>query len=202
MKFTLPDLPFAANALAARGMSQETLELHHGKHHKTYVDTLNELVAENPDLKDKTLEQLLKLNRKDKQLTTVFNNAGQHWNHSFFWPCLAPAGGSIPGTLEKKIIADFGSVAKFKETFKEAAVTQFGSGWAWLVLADDGKLKVLKTADAENPLSNGEGKALLTLDVWEHAYYVDYRNKRPDFIDNFLNRLANYEFAQRQLAGA
>ena len=202
MKFTLPDLPFASNALAARGMSQETLELHHGKHHKTYVDTLNDLIAKNPDLKDKSLEELLKLTHKDKKLTTVFNNAGQHWNHSFFWPCLAPSGGSIPGTLEKRIVADFGSVAKFKETFKEAAATQFGSGWAWLVLANDGKLKVTKTPDAENPLSNGEGKALLALDVWEHAYYVDFRNKRPDFIENFLNKLANYEFAQRQLAGA
>jgi superoxide dismutase, Fe-Mn family len=202
MKFTLPDLPFASNALASRGMSQETLELHHGKHHKTYVDTLNDLIAKNPDLKDKTLEELVKLSHRDKKLTTVFNNAGQHWNHSFFWPCLSPSGGSMPGTLEKRIVADFGSVAKFKETFKEAAATQFGSGWAWLVLAADGKLKVTKTPDAENPLSNGDGKALLALDVWEHAYYVDFRNKRPDFIDNFLNKLANYEFAQRQLAGA
>jgi Fe-Mn family superoxide dismutase len=199
MKFTLPDLPYASNALAPRGMSQETLELHHGKHHETYVDTLNELVAKNPDLKDKTLEELVKLAHKDKKLTPVFNNAGQHWNHSFFWPCLSPSGGSIPGTLEQKIIADFGSVAKFKETFKEAAATQFGSGWAWLVLAN-GKLKVTKTPDAESPLSNADGKALLALDVWEHAYYVDFRNKRPDFIDNFLNKLANYEFAQRQLA--
>jgi Fe-Mn family superoxide dismutase len=202
MTFTLPDLPFPANALAPRGMSQETLDLHHGKHHKTYVDTLNELIAKNPDLKAKNLEELVKLTRKDKKLTTVFNNAGQHWNHSFFWPCLSPSGGSMPGTLEQRIIADFGSVAKFKETFKEAAATQFGSGWAWLVLADSGKLEVTKTPDAESPLSNGDGKALLTLDVWEHAYYVDFRNKRPDFIDNFLNRLANYEFAQRQLAAA
>jgi Fe-Mn family superoxide dismutase len=200
MKFTLPDLPYSTNALAARGMCQETLELHHGKHHKAYVDTLNDLVAKNPDLKDKSLEQLISLAHQDKKLTAVFNNAGQHWNHSFFWTCLAPAGGSMPGTLEKKIIADFGSVAKFKEAFTEAAKTQFGSGWAWLVLGKDGKLKVTKTADAENPLSNGDGKALLTLDVWEHAYYVDFRNRRPDFIENFLSKLANYEFAQRELA--
>jgi superoxide dismutase, Fe-Mn family len=202
MKFTLPDLPYAANALAARGMSQETLELHHGKHHKAYVDTLNDLVAKNPELKDKSLEELVKLAHKDKKLTPVFNNAGQHWNHSFFWTCLAPSGGSLPGTLEKKLIADFGSVAKFKEAFTQAAKAQFGSGWAWLVLGDDGKLKVTKTADAENPLSNGDGKALLALDVWEHAYYVDFRNRRPDFIENFLNKLANYEFAQRELAAA
>ena len=202
MKFTLPDLPYATSALAARGMCQETLELHHGKHHKAYVDTLNDLVAKNPELKDKSLEELVKLARKDKKLTPVFNNAGQHWNHSFFWTCLAPSGGSIPGTLEKKLISDFGSVAKFKETFAEAAKTQFGSGWAWLVLGEDGKLKVTKTPDADNPLSNGDGKALLTLDVWEHAYYVDFRNRRPDFIENFLNKLANYEFAQRELAAA
>jgi Fe-Mn family superoxide dismutase len=200
MKFTLPDLPFASNALGSRGMSQETLELHHGKHHKAYVDTLNDLVAKNPDLRDKTLEELVKLSHKDKKLAAVFNNSGQHWNHSFFWLCLSPSGGSMPGTLEKRIVADFGSVAKFKESFKEAAATQFGSGWAWLVLAGDGKLMVTKTPDAENPLSNGDGKALLALDVWEHAYYVDFRNKRPDFIDNFLNKLANYEFAQRQLS--
>jgi superoxide dismutase, Fe-Mn family len=199
MKFTLPALPFAPNALAARGMGQETMELHHGKHHQAYVTALNALVEKNDRLKDKSLEELVKLSHGDPSLAAVFNNAGQHWNHSFFWTCLSPTGGVIPGTLEKKIIADFGSVAKFKEAFKEAAVGQFGSGWAWLVLARDGKLKVTKSADALNPLATSEGKALLTLDVWEHAYYVDFRNLRPDFADNFLNKLANYEFAERLL---
>ena len=199
MKFTLPALPFAPNALAARGMGQETMELHHGKHHHAYVDALNVLVEKNDSLKNKSLEELVKLSHGDASLSAVFNNAGQHWNHSFFWTCLSPSGGTIPATLEKKSVTDFGSVAKFKETFKEAAVGQFGSGWAWLVLGRDGKLKVTKSPDASNPLATGEGKALLTLDVWEHAYYVDFRNLRPDFADNFLNKLANYEFAQSQL---
>src|ERR1700733_10655477 len=200
MKFTLPALPYAPNALAARGVGQETLELHHGKHHEAYVTALNGLVEKNDALKNKSLEELVKLSHQDKALTAVFNNAGQHWNHSFFWPCLSASGGTIPGKLEKKIAADFGSVTKFKESFKEAAVGQFGSGWAWLVLAGNGKLKVTKTPDASSPLPTGEGKALLALDVWEHAYYVDFRNRRPEFVDNFLSKLANYEFAEQQLA--
>jgi len=202
MKFTLPALPYAPDALSSRGMAQETLELHHGKHHQAYVTALNGLVEKNDALRNKSLEELLTLAQADKALTPVFNNAGQHWNHSFFWPCLSPSGGAMPGALEKKIVADFGSVAKFKEAFKEAAVGEFGSGWAWLILARDGRLKVTKTSNASNPLATGEGKALLTLDVWEHAYYLDFRNLRPDFVDNFLNKLANYEFAQRQLTAA
>ena len=202
MKFTLPALPYAPDALASRGMAQETLELHHGKHHQAYVTALNGLVEKNDALRNKSLEELLTLAQADKALTPVFNNAGQHWNHSFFWPCLSPSGGAMPGALEKKIVADFGSVAKFKEAFKEAAVGEFGSGWAWLILARDGRLKVTKTSNASNPLATGEGKALLTLDVWEHAYYVDYRNLRPKFVENFLNKLANYEFAQSQLTAA
>jgi Fe-Mn family superoxide dismutase len=202
MKFTLPGLPYAADALAPRGMVKETLDLHHGKHHQAYVTALNELVEKNDALKNKSLEELVKLSYEDKALTAVFNNAGQHWNHSFFWPCLSPSGGTMPATLEKKIIADFGSVAQFKDIFQEAAVGQFGSGWAWLILARDGRLKVTKTPDGANPLATGEGRALLTLDVWEHAYYLDYRNLRPKFVENFLNKLANYEFAQRQLTAA
>jgi Fe-Mn family superoxide dismutase len=202
MKFTLPALPYAPDALAARGMSQETLELHHGKHHQAYVTALNGLVEKNNALRNRTLEELVKLSHGDKALAAVFNNAGQHWNHSFFWPCLSPSGGAMPGKLERKLAADFGSVAKFKESFKEAAVSQFGSGWAWLILAGDGQLKVTKTPDASNPLATGEGKALLALDVWEHAYYVDFRNLRPEFVDNFLNKLANYELAERHLSEA
>ena len=199
MTFTLPSLPFAPGALAARGMCQETLEFHHGKHHQAYVNALNGLVEKNDALKGKTLEEVIKLAHGREDLTPVFNNAGQHWNHSFFWNCLSPSGGGIPGDLEKKLVSDFGSVDKFKEAFKTAATGQFGSGWAWLVLGKDGRLKVSKTANAGLPLASGEGKALLVLDVWEHAYYIDFRNRRPDFTDNFLAKLANYEFAAQQL---
>jgi len=202
MAFTLPPLPFAPAALAPRRMVQETLELHHGKHHQAYVTALNALVEKNPALQGKSLEELIKLAHGNESLAPVFNNAGQHWNHSFFWTCLSPSGGAMPGKLAQKIVTDFGSVEKFKETFKSAAVDQFGSGWAWLVLAHDGKLKVTKSPDASNPLASGEGKALLTVDVWEHAYYLDFRNLRPDYVDNFLNKLANYEFAERQLSAA
>ncbi|MBW4050661.1 MAG: superoxide dismutase [Proteobacteria bacterium] len=202
MTFTLPSLPFAPGALAARGMCQETLEFHHGKHHQAYVTALNGLVDKNDALKGKTLEEVIKLAHGREDLTPVFNNAGQHWNHSFFWNCLSPEGGGIPGDLEKKLVADFGSVDKFKEAFKAAAVGQFGSGWAWLVLGKDGRLKVSKTANAGLPLATAEGKALLTIDVWEHAYYLDFRNRRPDFTDNFLAKLANYEFAAQQLKSA
>jgi superoxide dismutase, Fe-Mn family len=197
--FTLPSLPFAPGALAARGMCQETLEFHHGKHHQAYVTALNGLVEKNDALKGKTLEEVIKLAHGREDLTPVFNNAGQHWNHSFFWNSLSPAGGGIPGDLESKLVSDFGSVEKFKEAFKAAAVGQFGSGWAWLVLGRDGRLKVSKTANAGLPLATGEGKALLVLDVWEHAYYIDFRNRRPDFTENFLAKLANYEFVAHQL---
>ncbi len=202
MTFTLPSLPFAPGALAARGMCQETLELHHGKHHQTYVNALNGLVEKNDALKGKSLEQIITLAHGRDDLVAVFNNAGQHWNHSLFWHSLAPSGGGIPGSLEKKLTSDFGSVEKFKEEFKAAALGQFGSGWAWLILDRNGRLKVTKTGNAGTPLATGEGKALLVLDVWEHAYYVDFRNRRPDFTDNFLARLANFEFAAAQLAAA
>lgn len=199
MSFVLPPLPFSLNALAARGMCQETLELHHGKHHNTYVTALNGLVEKNDALKGKSLEELVKLSHGRDELVPVFNNAGQHWNHSVFWESLSPEGGGVPGRLEKKLAEDFGGVDKFKEAFKAAALGQFGSGWAWLVLAPDGKLKITKTSNAGTPLATGEGKVLLVLDVWEHAYYVDFRNRRPDFTDNFLNRLANYEAAAAKL---
>ena len=199
MTFSLPTLPYAQAALAERGMSQETLELHHGKHHQTYVTALNGLVEKNDALKGKSLEELVKLSAGKEDLTPVFNNAGQHWNHSFFWESLSPKGGVVPPQLERKLVEDFGSVDQFKAQFKAAALGQFGSGWAWLVQGNDGKLKVTKSPNAGTPIATGEGKPLLVLDVWEHAYYVDFRNRRPDFTDNFLNRLANYEFAAANL---
>jgi len=199
MAFELPTLPFSHNALAARGMCQETLELHHGKHHNTYVTALNGLVEKNAALQGKSLEELIKLSYNNAELTPVFNNAGQHLNHSLAWLSMSPTGGVIPSKLEAKIVADFGSVATFKDAFKTAATTQFGSGWAWLVLTPEGKLKVTKTANAAGPLATGEGKALLTLDVWEHGYYLDFRNRRPDYVTNWLDNIANYEFAEAAL---
>ena len=202
MSFTLPALPFAVGALSARGMCQETLELHHGKHHNAYVTALNGLVEKNDALKGKSLEDIVRFAYGKDDLQPVFNNAGQHWNHSVFWESLSPNGGGIPGVLEKKLVEDFGGVEQFKEQFKAAALGQFGSGWAWLVLAPTGKLKIVKTPNASTTLATGDGKVLMVLDVWEHAYYVDFRNRRPDFTDNFLNRLANYENAAAKLQKA
>ena len=202
MTFTLPSLPFAPGALAARGMCQETLELHHGKHHQAYVTALNGFVEKNDALKGLSLEAIIAHANGKPDLAPVFNNAGQHWNHSLFWNSLSATGGAIPGSLEKKLVGDFGSVEKFKEAFKAASLGQFGSGWAWLVLAKDGRLKITKTGNAGTPLATGEGKALLVLDVWEHAYYVDFRNRRADFADNFLAKLANFEFAAAELETA
>ncbi|MCS6760893.1 MAG: superoxide dismutase [Candidatus Devosia symbiotica] len=199
MAFTLPALPYAHAALAEVGMSQETLELHHGKHHQAYVTMLNGFVEKNADLQGKTLEEIVAFAKDKADLAPVFNNAGQHWNHIHFWNALSPNGGRPGGRLETKIIADFGSVTAFKDSFKTAAATQFGSGWAWLVLGTDGKLKTTKTANGSNPLATGEGKPLLGLDVWEHSYYLDFRNRRPDYVSNFLDTLANYEFAEANL---
>jgi Fe-Mn family superoxide dismutase len=199
MSFTLPALPYAFTALADKGMSQETLELHHDKHHQAYVTALNGFVEKDDALKNKSLEEIVAYANGKPEIAPVFNNAGQHWNHIHFWNALSPTGGSVPGILESKLVADFGSVAAFKDAFKTAATTQFGSGWAWLVLAKDGTLKVTKTANGSNPLATGEGKPLLGLDVWEHSYYVDFRNRRPDYVTNFLDRLANYEFAEANL---
>ena len=199
MAFELPNLPYSYNALADKGMCQETLELHHGKHHNTYVTTLNGFVEQDSNLQGKSLEEIVKLSYGRDDLQKVFNNAGQHWNHILFWENMSPKGGGIPGKLEQKIIEDLGSVDQFKEQFKAAATGQFGSGWAWLVLGGDGKLKVTKSPNAVNPLATGEGKVLLGLDVWEHSYYLDFRNRRPDYVMNFLDNLANYEYAEEQL---
>jgi Fe-Mn family superoxide dismutase len=199
MAFDLPALPYSANALAARGMQQESLELHHGKHHQAYVTALNNFVQQNAALQGKTLDEIVKFANGKADLAGVFNNAGQHWNHIIFWQNMSPNGGGIPGKLESRINSDFGSVAAFKDAFKNAGVTQFGSGWCWLVLGSDGKLKVTKTPNGSNPLATGEGKVLLGCDVWEHSYYLDFRNRRPDYLQNWMDKLANYEYAAAQL---
>ena len=200
MTFELPALNYSHAALAERGMSQETLELHHDKHHQAYVTALNGFVEKNAELQGKSLEEIIALSYADDALTGVFNQAGQHWNHIHFWNALSPTGGGIPSALEANLVESFGSVDDFKAAFKTAATTQFGSGWAWLIQKADGSLGVTKTANGVNPLATGEGTALLGLDVWEHSYYVDFRNRRPDYVSNFLDNLANYEFAESNLA--
>ncbi len=199
MAFELPKLPYSHDALVARGMCQETMELHHDKHHQAYVTALNGFVEKDPSLQGKSLEEIVKLSNGKPDMAGVFNNAGQHWNHTLFWQVMSPTGGGIPGKLEQKINADFGSVQAFKDAFKTAGATQFGSGWAWLLLSSDGKLKVTKTPNGSNPLATGEGRALLGCDVWEHSYYLDFRNRRPDYLANWLDKLANYEFAAAQM---
>lgn len=200
MAFTLPELPFAPDALESGHMSAQTFSFHHDKHHAAYVTNLNKLI-EGTDLADKSLEEIVQISFKDPSKAGIFNNAAQVWNHTFFWNSLKPGGGGAPtGALADKINADFGSFDQFKEAFKNAAATQFGSGWAWLVL-DNGTLKVTKTANAELPVVHGQ-TPLLTLDVWEHAYYLDFQNRRPDYIQNFLDNLANWDFAAENLAKA
>ena len=202
MAFELPSLPYSSGALAASGMCQETLELHHGKHHQAYVTALNGFVEAKPELQGKSLEEIILAVKGDAAQAPVFNNAGQHWTHILFWKNLAPNGGQVPSKLAAKIESDLGGLDAFKAAFKQAAISQFGSGWAWLVLGNDGKLAVTKTANGSNPLAEGQGRALLGLDVWEHAYYLDFRNRRPDYITNYLDKLANYEFAEAELLSA
>ena len=194
MAFTLPELPYSPDALMPH-MSAETLSFHHGKHHKAYVDNLNKLVP-GTEFEGKSLEEIMK-----KAQGPVFNNAAQIWNHTFFWHSLTPKGGGEPGGELATVLArDFGSFAAFKEKFADAAAKQFGSGWAWLVKRKDGKLDVVATSNAQNPLTDGH-TPLLTLDVWEHAYYIDYRNRRPDFIAGFWS-LVNWRFAEENLKRA
>ncbi|MBV9538257.1 MAG: superoxide dismutase [Acidisphaera sp.] len=199
MAFELPSLPYPHNALAGRGMCQETMELHHDKHHQAYVTALNGFVEKDSKLQGKSLEDIIKMSHGNAEMAPVFNNAGQHWNHILFWQAMSPQGGKLPGRLEQQITSDFGGVQHFKDAFKAAAVGQFGSGWAWLVKGTDGKLKVTRSANGSNPLASGEGEALLGCDVWEHSYYLDFRNRRPDYVQNWLDNLANYEFAASKL---
>jgi len=199
MAFELPALPYPADALKPY-MSAETFSYHHGKHHAAYVANLNKLI-EGTDLANKSLEEIIKATFGDPDKAGIFNNAAQVWNHTFFWESMKPGGGGAPtGPIADKINADFGGYDKFAEAFKTAAATQFGSGWAWLVL-DNGTLKVTKTPNAENPLVYGQ-TPLLTLDVWEHAYYLDYQNRRPDFINAYLEHLVNWDAANARLAAA
>ena len=196
MTFELPSLPYASDALAPY-MSSETLDFHHGKHHQTYVTNLNNLVK-GTDMQDSSLEEIVVKSSKDSSMAGIFNNAGQHWNHILFWQCMKPnGGGSMPSELESRITSDLGGIDQFKEAFIQAGTTQFGSGWAWLAI-DNGKLVVTKSPNASNPLVDGM-KPILGCDVWEHSYYIDYRNKRPDYLKAFLDSLVNWEFVASQL---
>ena len=196
MTFELPSLPYASDALAPY-MSSETLDFHHGKHHQTYVTNLNNLVKDT-DMQDSSLEEIVVKSSKDPSMAGIFNNAGQHWNHILFWQCMKPnGGGSMPSELESRITSDLGGIEQFKEAFIQAGITQFGSGWAWLAI-DNGKLVVTKSPNASNPLVDGM-KPILGCDVWEHSYYIDYRNKRPDYLKAFLDSIVNWEFVASQL---
>ena len=196
MALELRPLPFDAKALEPY-MSANTLSFHHGKHHATYVTNYNNLTKDTP-FASKPLEAVISEVAKDSSKVAIFNNGAQVWNHDFFWQSLKPSGGGQPtGKIAAKIESDLGGYAKFVETFKAAATGQFGSGWAWLVL-ENGKLAVTKTANADTPLVHGQ-KALLTCDVWEHAYYLDYQNRRPDFVQAFLDHLVNWSFAEANL---
>ncbi len=199
MAHQLPALPYDLDALEPH-ISRNTLEFHYGKHHAAYVTNLNKLV-EGTELDGRSLDDVILAVAGDAAKAGIFNNAAQVWNHTFYWQGMKPAGGGAPGgALAEKIAADFGSFEAFAEQFKAAGATQFGSGWAWLVL-DGGSLKVTKTGNADLPLAHGQ-KALLTMDVWEHAYYLDYQNRRPDYISTFLDKLVNWEFVAANLATA
>jgi len=190
MEHTLPALPYAADALAPY-MSKETLEYHYGKHHQTYVTNLNNLIK-GTEFAQQSLEEIVR-----KSSGGIFNNAAQVWNHTFFWNSLRPNGGGEPeGALAKAINAKWGSFAAFREAFSKSAVGNFGSGWTWLVKKSDGTVDIVNTSNAGTPLTTTD-KALLTLDVWEHAYYIDYRNARAKYVETFLNNLANWQFAGR-----
>jgi len=196
MAIQLPDLPYAKDGLAPY-ISANTLEFHHGKHHRAYVDNTNKLIA-GTDLANESLETIVKKTVGDAAKSGIFNNAAQVWNHSFYWQCMKPNGGGKPtGKVADKINETWGSFDKFAEELKNAGVTQFGSGWAWLVL-DGGKLKVTKTANADTPIAHGV-KPLLTVDVWEHAYYLDYQNRRPDYLATFIEKLINWDFVKANL---
>ncbi len=193
MAFELPPLPYAHDALAPV-MGKETLEFHHDKHHNTYVVNLNNLIK-GTDMESMDLEAIVRATYNKPDQAGIFNNASQHWNHNYFWRWMKPnGGGAMPGELEAKINSDLGGVDAFQEAFVQAGATQFGSGWCWLVMNGDGKLEVTKTPNGVNPLCFAGQTALLGCDVWEHSYYLDFRNRRPDYIKAFLNDLVDWEF--------
>jgi superoxide dismutase, Fe-Mn family len=192
MAIILPELTFPKDALNPY-LSEKTLDFHYGKHHNTYVVNVNKLI-EGTDLANETLEHIINKTVGDSSKSGIFNNAAQVWNHTFYWHSMKPNGGGPPnGAIADKIKADFGSYEKFAEEFKNAGTTQFGSGWAWLIVKN-GKLEVMKTSNADSPIAHGL-KPVLTVDVWEHAYYLDYQNRRPDYLDAFIKNLVNWDFA-------
>ena len=196
MTFELPKLNYSKNALAPI-MCEETLDLHHGKHHQTYITNLNNFIKDT-DMSRMSLEEIIISSSKDKSKAGIFNNASQHWNHIMFWKCMKPNGGGVmPEKLKKRIETDFGSTDEFKKQFIQAGITQFGSGWCWLSISN-GKLVVSKTPNAENTLIQNM-KPILGCDVWEHSYYVDYKNRRPEYLENFYEKLINWEFVESQL---
>ena len=193
MSFTLPALPWAYNALADKGISEEQVKFHYDKHHTGDLTKLNAAAKTNEDLGKKSIEELISTEKGP-----IYNLAAQIWNHSFYWQCMKPGGGGTPtGPIAEKIEASFGGYEKFVEAFKTAGATQFGSGWAWLVLKG-GQLEVMKTPNADTPLAHGI-QALLTVDVWEHAYYLDYQNRRPDYLSVFIEKLVNWDFVNSRL---
>ena len=192
MAIILPELSYPKDALAPY-LSEKTLDFHYGKHHNTYVVNVNKLI-EGTDLANETLENIIKKTVGDSSKSGIFNNAAQVWNHTFYWHSMKPNGGGPPnGAIADKIKADFGSYDKFAEEFKNAGITQFGSGWVWLIVKN-GKLEVMKTSNADTPIAHGL-KPVLTVDVWEHAYYLDYQNRRADYLDAFIKNLVNWHFA-------
>ncbi len=199
MAYQQPSLPYAENALEPY-VSARTIGFHYGKHHATYVTKFNEMVAGTP-FADQSIEEVIKAVANDSSKSGIFNNGAQAWNHSFYWNCLSPDGGGKPsGALAEKIDQDFGSYDRFREELSNAAATQFGSGWAWLVL-DNGTLKVVKTANAQTPITEGM-TPILTVDVWEHAYYLDYQNRRPDYVASLIDNLLNWDFATKNFEAA
>jgi superoxide dismutase, Fe-Mn family len=189
-------LPYAEDALDPV-VSAKTISFHYGKHHTAYVDKLNELVAGTP-YETMSLEEVVKKSAGNEKDKPIFNNAGQVWNHDFYWQSMAPKGGEPSGKLKDALTSSFGGVKEFKEAFAKAAVAQFGSGWAWLVKGKDGKLEITTTSNADTPIAHGK-TPLLTADVWEHAYYLDYQNRRPDHVKAWLDKLANWSFAEKNL---
>lgn len=198
MTHELPPLPYAMDALEPH-ISANTLSFHYGKHHQAYVTNLNKALKDHP-LETSSLEEVIMASAGKPYMVPIFNNAAQVWNHTFYWNCMKPQGGGEPSTAFKSRLEEaFGSFDKFCEEFKQAAVSQFGSGWAWLVCDKDGKLSIMKTPNADLPMAH-DAKALLTCDVWEHAYYLDYQNRRPDYVDTFLKSLVNWSFVESNLS--